>query len=774
LRLERVFNARSGFGATVQTEPGVVYQFGPYEVNTASGELLKNGRRIKLQEQPSRLLIALLENAGEVISHEELRRRLWPDHTFVDFDGSLRVAVRKLREALNDNAEDPRYIETIPKRGYRFLVPELRRVDESRRVPEPPQMASSGLSNGGPAHISQLAQTKRGPRHFQWWWLVLPCIGLIFFLIGRQFERTPATSNEWKLTQLTVGPGRSNASAMSPDGKLVAFSSDRDREGQFDLYVNQSAGGDPVRLTFDGNNNTSPDFSPDGSKIVFRSNRDGGGIFIIPAFGSEARLLAHGGADPKFSPDGSQVAYWIGSSHVASVVPGSGTVWVVPVTGGAAYQVGAQFTAARTPIWSPDGTHLLVMGYTSTKSYDRSGLDWWVVPLHGGPAVKTGFFEALTRQRPQVISRVQPYPEPGLPRPSCWPATLNSIVFSIPSGDASNIWETGIEPATGRINGRPTRLTTGEGNEWDPSCSSGDVIAFTSANPRNNIWAAPTDLNKGKALGKLQRLTDDNYVREGISLSRDGQTVVFSSNQSGTMNIWVRRADGQEVHLAPSSFIQRFPVTTASGNKIAYSSFETDRRELYLATLGHAPELICDICLRATDWTRDEKALLVFSSNPYQINLLDISSHQQTPLLMRAGTNLLYGRFSPDGLWVSFTMRLQPDRSWIMIAPVDGLRPIAENRWIKIAEGGPEDWANWSPDGRTLYYTSNRDGHTCLWAQRIDAVSHSPVGESFAVQHFHGSASYAQGGWAAAAGQIAIVLRDSTENIWMMSRSTAH
>ena len=120
----------------MQTQPGIVYQFGPFEVNPASGELLKNGRRIKLQEQPYRLLVVLLENCGEVISREELRNRLWPQDTFVDFDGSLRVAVGKLREALDDNADDPRYIETIPKRGYRFLVPEIRRLDAAHEAEE--------------------------------------------------------------------------------------------------------------------------------------------------------------------------------------------------------------------------------------------------------------------------------------------------------------------------------------------------------------------------------------------------------------------------------------------------------------------------------------------------------------------------------------------------------------------------------------------------------------------------------------------------------------
>jgi eukaryotic-like serine/threonine-protein kinase len=120
----------------VQTHPGTVYRFGPFEVNAASGEFLKNGRRIKLQEQPYRILIALLENPGEVITREELRSRLWRDDTFVDFDGSLRAAVRKLREALDDDAENPRYIETIPKRGYRFLVPEVRRIDAAQEAIE--------------------------------------------------------------------------------------------------------------------------------------------------------------------------------------------------------------------------------------------------------------------------------------------------------------------------------------------------------------------------------------------------------------------------------------------------------------------------------------------------------------------------------------------------------------------------------------------------------------------------------------------------------------
>ncbi len=117
------------------TSAATAYQFGPFEVNPASGELLKEGRRVRLQDQPFRLLVILLENAGRVVPREEIQRRIWQDTTFVDFDSSLRVAVRKLRDALGDDADNPRYVETIPKRGYRILVPVIPVSNSASRVP---------------------------------------------------------------------------------------------------------------------------------------------------------------------------------------------------------------------------------------------------------------------------------------------------------------------------------------------------------------------------------------------------------------------------------------------------------------------------------------------------------------------------------------------------------------------------------------------------------------------------------------------------------------
>ncbi|MEJ7606691.1 MAG: hypothetical protein WKF37_10580 [Bryobacteraceae bacterium] len=297
---------------------------------------------------------------------------------------------------------------------------------------------------------------------------------------------------------------------MSPDGKLVAYSSNRSPEGERDLYVKQIPGGHPIRLTFDGAGNTTPDFSPDGSKIVFRSNRDGGGIYEIPALGGDARLLARGGLNPRVSPDGSQVAFWLGGGNVAAAVPGSGSVWVVSAAGGPPQRVGSSFTSARYPIWSPDGKHLLFIGYTSTKPYDSTSIDWWLLANEGGRAVRTGAYEALVRAGVQgrdfTDNPSSPIPVPNVPRPLCWLAATNSVIFSTRSGDTSNLWETGISPGTGKVSGVFKRYR-GSRKRSGTSCASGDALTFANANTSTDIWLQPFDLNRAKAKGAPQRIT---------------------------------------------------------------------------------------------------------------------------------------------------------------------------------------------------------------------------------------------------------------------------
>src|ERR1700688_4363965 len=124
-----------------------IFLFGVYEADPGSGELRKSGVRLRVQEQPFQVLLTLLRRPSEVVTREELRQKLWPEDTFVDFDHSLNTVVNKLREALNDSAANPRFIETLARRGYRFLPPvEFVRKQSAPGTPSAPVTIAAPLT----------------------------------------------------------------------------------------------------------------------------------------------------------------------------------------------------------------------------------------------------------------------------------------------------------------------------------------------------------------------------------------------------------------------------------------------------------------------------------------------------------------------------------------------------------------------------------------------------------------------------------------------------
>jgi Tol biopolymer transport system component/DNA-binding winged helix-turn-helix (wHTH) protein len=736
--------------------------FGPFEMDAASGELLKHGVRLRLSGQPFRILLFLVNHSGEVISQERLKNEIWGDGVFVDFEHGLHAAINKLRQALGDSAENARYIETVPGRGYRFIGV-LERASPSTSVvaiaEEEPQPAVS-------------------TRRLVWWSAAAVLLIAASASAWRLWDASPPRA-PWKLTKLTSDAGRFDSPALSHDGKLIAYSAER--SGARDLYIKQVAGGQPIRLTFDGAGNSMPDFSPDAGKIVFHSDRDGGGVYEMLAFGGETRLLARSGRNPKYSPDGTQVAYWIGYPGVAATVPGNGTVWVVPSAGGQPVRAGSGFSTARTPIWSPDGRHLLIVGYNSDKAFETSGIDWWIVPTAGSGAQRTGirraFQQAGLGAPGSDYSPVVRQSNLGLPEPACWLPTGNRVIFSARNGDTRNLWETTIS-AEGKAADTFQRLTAGSGNEITASCASEDLMAFANSETAGNVWSIPFDFDRGKATGAAEQITREPFaLREGPSVSSDGRLIAFSSTQAGLLNIWQHdAATGKETQVAASPFVQSYPAINPSGSRVAYESFENGKRILYVTTPGGVPERLCEGCLRPTDWSRDGKTLVTFGGNPYRISLLDVASHQETPILIHPRYSLLYGRLSPDNHWISFTARVAPNRAWIAIARLDSNgaapRTIAESSWIKISEeNAVEDSSVWSPDGNSLYFTSGRDGHICLWRQRLDPNSHWPSGEAVGVQHFHERPMNGLRIWSAAGGRMAVTLMENSGNVWLMSRA---
>jgi len=135
--------------------PAKFFRFGLFEADVSRNTLTRNGVRVKIQDQPFRVLLLLLERTGDIVTREELRLKLWPEGTFVDFDGSLNVILKKLRAAIDDDSDNPRFVETVPRRGYRFIAPVT--------VSGAPQQPASNQAPGG-GQVASAVQQSIGPR----------------------------------------------------------------------------------------------------------------------------------------------------------------------------------------------------------------------------------------------------------------------------------------------------------------------------------------------------------------------------------------------------------------------------------------------------------------------------------------------------------------------------------------------------------------------------------------------------------------------------------
>lgn len=227
-----------------------VIRFGVYELDVQTGVLRKNGMRIRCQDQPLQVLAALLERPGELISREELRRRVWPQDTFVDFDHALNTAIKKIRAALNDDADSPRYIETIPRRGYRFIGPVEPRLPQNGSTPAAAVVAANG--NGATPEATPSAAPV--PR-YQYWPLLLGAtvvvLLLAFLLLWRRgVWRSVDSSSHPQFERLTIDTPHIGGARFTPDGMSVTYSAGALPNAQAYLRPIQSEG--PQALDISG------------------------------------------------------------------------------------------------------------------------------------------------------------------------------------------------------------------------------------------------------------------------------------------------------------------------------------------------------------------------------------------------------------------------------------------------------------------------------------------------------------------------------------------
>ena len=238
-------------------------QFGVYELDRDAMELRKHGVTIRLQEQPLRVLATLVERPGEIVTREELQQRIWGKDTFVDFEQSLNKAVNRVREALNDEAGQPRYVETVPRRGYRFIAP-VTGLQRTTPISGASQISLRCKATRGPGPLTRFdlwstaghrsREKARLARRRLEHVILLAAISAWF----RQYSG-PAKSGERSLTRLTTN-GTSFDPAISRDGKMIAYAA---AVGGFnkDIWVRQVAGGKAIQITHEKEGAVAPAFS---------------------------------------------------------------------------------------------------------------------------------------------------------------------------------------------------------------------------------------------------------------------------------------------------------------------------------------------------------------------------------------------------------------------------------------------------------------------------------------------------------------------------------
>jgi Tol biopolymer transport system component/predicted Ser/Thr protein kinase len=545
---------------------------------------------------------------------------------------------------------------------------------------------------------------------------------------GRLLPNRAKVTPEPILTRLVSGSGLATDPALSPDGKLLAYASDRSGDGGLDIWVRQVAGGDPLAVTHDQLGNREPSFSPDGSTIVFSSERERGGIYIVPALGGEPRKIAGQGRRPRFSPDGEWVAYWSGPD--AYVGPRDAQrVLVVPATGGPSRLLSSGFIVARSPVWSPDGKRILFLG---TGGGDTLGsdhaLDWWVVPAAGGTPARLSLSTALRSGM-------------SVPEPFVWTAD-QKIIFAAYLGDVRNAWQIPMATGSRTITGTPERLTAGDGIETGLSWA-GSRLAFAVEIRAIDLWTIPADTNRGVVRGSMQPITRDAGANYWPMTSTDGTRMIFRSGRLGVSETWFKDfKTGKEVPVFGTAEEDHLPSLSADGTTATYTRYEGQKVSTYSIGIGSddrfsIPRKICGDC--ANPWTASSDAGTLLYSPDYlqrEIYALDIKSAQRKKVVETAVPMVSRPRFSPDDRWIAFQSR-RGQATRIFVTRYDGTVK-RDGDWIAITDGSFGEYLpQWSPDGQLLYFYSDRDGHVCLWAQNLERESKRPVGEPFPVQHFH-------------------------------------
>jgi len=725
------------------------YAFDNFVVDAGKSVLSREGQSVPLTPKAFEILLVLVRNPGRVLKKEELIEEVWPD-AFVD-ENNLPRNISSLRKALGEGPAEHKYIVTLPGQGYRFVA-EVRHLDSPNGAP------TRALLESVPLEPTKLEPTitvhedvvksepaTRKPRSISLL-VVCACLALAlaisgYFLAQRWLHSSQPTTAQRKLWQLTFEPGLETDPSWSPDGRFVAYSSDQ--SGNFDIWVRSIGEGNSVQVTSSPAHDWQPNWSPDGLSLVFRSEREGGGLFVVPALGGSERKLCGFGYRPRWSPDGSQVLF-DSSAYIGAV---KSKTFVISATGGTPRDVlndfVPQFVSTLLVAWHPDGSRLSVWG-----NHRQAGWSFWTVPLNGGPPLQSQIDTSVQSQLKEAGVRFVNF---------LWLPSANGLIFEGESQGVRNLWKVKVVPSTLRWIDGLERITTGAGKDTDIAVSSdGRKLAFSIRSERSRLWTVPFDPIAGKTTGTSQPLTVAGMDALQPGLSPDGKMLVFRKRRADKEELWAKSlADGRETLLTGADDFRRVnPILSNDGTRLIYvrsgpAQVETDpqvSRTLALRATSGGDEQILTSPMQGrislTDWTLDGKWILMSSDlqTPGRVALalfpLEAAPRSETQMRVIASNpeyNLWQGRFSPDGRWISFNAFNATDPSVSTVYAISA----SGGEWIKLTEGRYwDDKPRWSPDGKAIYFVSNRTGFFNVWRVRFDPASGKPLDQPTRVTDF--------------------------------------
>jgi Tol biopolymer transport system component/DNA-binding winged helix-turn-helix (wHTH) protein len=657
--------------------PGVI-RFGLFELDLDSRELRKSGVRIKLQEQPFLILAQLVERPGAIVTREELKKKLWPGDTFVDFDISLNSAVKKLRLALNDDSENPRFVETLYRRGYRFIAP-VAAVGNSDQI----QLLESRSKSPATAEPRPIRAGSK------------PIIGaaiVALLLIAVAFWLRPPLPPPRIISTTQITHDNLPKDQVVTDGPRLYFQ--ETVNDQQVLSQVSADGGEVVQISTPFPNMAVLDLSPTASEILVQSfdiantlmsTNFLGPLWMVPVpAGSPRRLGNLTAAGAAFSSDGKRLVFVAGKDLDLANADGSNVRKLASVSGD-----------AFVPKFSPDGTHVRF----SVLDRNTGSITLWDVATNG------------TGLQPLLPAWHQATGE------CCGNWTPDGKYFVFMALHASSeIWA--LQARVGlfhKSTSEPLRITTGPLNYFSPVPSpDGRRLFVIGEQPR-------AELQRYDASSEQFTPFLSGISAGELDFSRDAQFVTYVTYPEGTL--WRSRTDGSERRqLTYSPLIASLPRWSPDGKRIAFAAATAASSLLKLVVIssdgGTPEELLPDESGNVDDpnWAPDGNSLIFSrspvwgSANPKDFVLvrLDLKTGKLSELPDTGG--LFAPRWSPDGRYLSGLTSNQ-DKLMMM--------EVATGKWAELATGQDIEYPNWSRDSQNLFFESTDNRGRALFRVNV-------------------------------------------------------